>query len=281
MPLVLPAPMDEWELDFGEIYLGAVEGSLEFFLAVDKGTSRVVYLEGSAGYRAESALEAIMRLFARHGLQKRARFDRDPRLWGSWTRDSYPSPLLRLLHALGVQPIVCLAHRPDKKPMVERCIGTLKYEWLARHSPTTLADGLAVLEPFVTYHNQQRPHQGAACHNRIPDEAFPTLPVLPSLPRRVKPDAWLAAEQGRVYRRRVNASGTIQVVAGTSVLVHLDAQKTAFNITHNGRLLRSMPMKGLHPDELDLLDFIEIHKAEARTIEQFRIANWQQTGDIA
>jgi len=63
-PLVLPAPNEEWELDFGEIYLGLEEGRLEFMVVVDKGTSRVVYLEGSSGYRAESAIDAVLRLFA-------------------------------------------------------------------------------------------------------------------------------------------------------------------------------------------------------------------------
>jgi len=72
--LDLPGPMEEWEMDFGEIYLGPTEGSLECFLVVDRGTSRVIYLEGSSGYTAERALEAVMRLFAAHGL---------PQLYGS------------------------------------------------------------------------------------------------------------------------------------------------------------------------------------------------------
>jgi hypothetical protein len=91
VPLNLPAPMEEWEMNFGEIYLGPAEGVFEFFLVVDRGTSRVIYAEASHGYRAQSALEAVVRLFEKHGLPKRLRFDRDPRLWGSWTRDSYPS----------------------------------------------------------------------------------------------------------------------------------------------------------------------------------------------
>jgi len=90
-PLVLPPPMDEWELDFGEIYLGPDEGQFEFLLVVDRGTSRVIYLEGSHGYSAETALEAVVRLFIQYGMPKRLRMDRDPRLFGSWTRDSYPS----------------------------------------------------------------------------------------------------------------------------------------------------------------------------------------------
>src|SRR5689334_14839930 len=56
VPLELPAPMEEWEMDFGEIYLGPAEGIFEFFVVVDRGTSRVIYLEASQGYRAQSAL---------------------------------------------------------------------------------------------------------------------------------------------------------------------------------------------------------------------------------
>ena len=82
-PLDLPPPMTEWEMDFGELFLGETEGSLEFFVVVDRGTSRLVYLEGSSGYSAETALEAIARLFATCGLPERLRFDRDVRLWGA------------------------------------------------------------------------------------------------------------------------------------------------------------------------------------------------------
>jgi hypothetical protein len=39
-PLVLPGPMEEWELDFGEIRLEPEEGQLEFLMVVDRGTSR-------------------------------------------------------------------------------------------------------------------------------------------------------------------------------------------------------------------------------------------------
>lgn len=287
--LVRPAPMEEWELDFGEIYLGPAEGSLEFLLVVDRGTSRVVYLEGSAGYRAESTIDAVLRLFRAHGRPKRLRFDRDPRLWGSWTRDSYPSPWVRLLHALDIEPIICPPHRPDKKPIVERCIGTLKYEWLARHSPATLADALALLPGFIPYHNQQRPHQGEACHHQIPDEAFPVLPNLPSLPSQVRPDAWLRTQHGRFFRRRVNASGSIQVdrhryyvgvqFAGLPVAVQLDAQAALLHVVYDGNTLKSLPIQGLRPGILDLFEYIAALKIEAHAIEHYRFMNWYQSGE--
>ncbi len=83
-------------------------------MVVDRGTSRLIYLEGSTGYNAETALEALVRLFSTCGLPKRLRFDRDPRLWGAWSRDSYPSPMIRMLRVLGIEDVPCPPHRPDK-----------------------------------------------------------------------------------------------------------------------------------------------------------------------
>jgi len=134
-PLPLCEPMEEWEMDFCEIRLP--DGEFEFFLVVDRGTSRVIYLEGCEGYRADSALRAVFNLFLLNGLPKRLRFDRDPRFVWSWSADSFPSPLIRLLHALAVEPVICPPRRPDKKPYVERCVRTFKEEWLDRFSLNT------------------------------------------------------------------------------------------------------------------------------------------------
>jgi hypothetical protein len=82
-PLDLPAPMTEWELDLGEIVLGETEGAFEFFVVIDRGTSRLVYLEGGSGSSAETALEAVARLFQTWGLPERARFDRHTPVWGA------------------------------------------------------------------------------------------------------------------------------------------------------------------------------------------------------
>ena len=82
IPVVLPPPMEEWEMDFGEIFLPDEGVVFEFFIVVDRGTSRVVYLEATTGYNAETALLAVLSLFEQCGLPKCIRFDRDPRLWG-------------------------------------------------------------------------------------------------------------------------------------------------------------------------------------------------------
>lgn len=287
-PLVLPPPMAEWEMDFGEIYLGPAEGSFEFFLVVDRGTSRVIYLEGGPGYNAETALLAVARLFILHGLPKRLRFDRDPRLWGSWTRDSYPSPLGCFLRCLGVEDVVCPPRRPDLKPFVERCIQTLKYEWFARHAPETIGAARDLLEPFVRYHNHERPHQGQACQNRTPDEAFPVLPTLPHVPDMVQADVWVKSLHGRVYRRRVSSSGAIQVDrysysvgeawAKQQVLVHVDAARAVFQITCNGQKVKTLPMKGLLDATLPFGRFVDYMRDEARIVTRHRTLWWEQEG---
>ena len=283
----LPAPMEEWELDFGEIYLGEDEGVFEFLLVVDRGTSRVVFVESRVRYDAQTALESVATLLREHGLPKRLRFDRDPRLWGSWTRDSYPSPMVRFLRVLGIEPVVCPPRRPDKKPFVERCIGTLKHEWLDRFSPATRAEALEVLAQFPHYYNATRPHQGHACQNRPPDMAFPTLPLLPSLPERVLPDNWLDHEHGRTYRRHVNASGTVQVdrhtysvgsvYAGKLVLVHLDAVRQQFHLIVEGLLVKTVAMQGLVKHPMDFEDYLVFIQEEAHLVSWHRHLWWERT----
>ena len=125
IPVILPPPNEEWEIDFGLLKLG--DGTwFEFFVVIDRGTSRVIYLEGCERYNAETALEAIARLFLIHGCPKRIRMDRDTRFVGAWTSDSYPSALLRFIRNLDIEPIICPPRRPDLKPFVERVIYTIK-----------------------------------------------------------------------------------------------------------------------------------------------------------
>ena len=289
-PLEPCAPLEEWEMDFCEIRLQ--DGRFEFFLVVDRGTSRVVHIEGCEGYQADTALEAVMRLFTLNGLPKRLRFDRDPRFVWSWSADGYPAPLVRLLRVLGVEPVICPPRRPDKKPYVERCVRTFKHEWLDRFSLDTLADVYEVLEAFPHYHNAQRIHLGRACAGRTPDEAFPNLPPLPQLPETVQPNAWLAAYHGRVFRRRIRSNGTVQIDkhiyyvnykrAKQNILVHLDAQRRCLWVSWEGvKLPKKLPLQGIQPDNLPLPAYLRLLQDEARSIAAYRRMLWQQAGEVA
>lgn len=289
-PLCLPNPMEEWEIDFGERQLD-FEHIFEFFIVADRGTSRLVYLEGSYGYRAESTLEALFNLFSRHGLPKRLRFDRDPRLWGAWTRDSYPSPMVRMLHVLGVEPVPCPPRRPDKKPIVERLIYTFKHEWLDKHQPKTLGDALDACVNFSPHYNTERPHQGVACDNRPPDTAFPNLPTLPQLPATVNPNAWLNALKDRVFQRRVSSEGTIQVdrhyyyvgreFAKQSVALLVDLNQREFKVTQDAqKVLKRLPIQGLQEkDSMDFFEFLKITQQEAHYVEWHYQSVWKKRSD--
>jgi hypothetical protein len=290
MPLVLCSPMEEWEMDFCEIRLQ--DGRFEFFLVVDRGTSRVVYLEGCEGYQADTALLAVTRLFLLNGLPKWLHFDRDPRFVWSWSADSFPAPLIRFLHVLEVEPVVCPPRQPWKKPYVERCIRTFKHEWLDRFSLDTMADCYEALAAFPDYHNCERKHMGRACQGRTPTEAFPDLPILPELPQIVAPNRWLDVEHGRVFRRRIRANGTIQIdkhtyyvdqkLAKHSVLVHLDGHDQCLRITLDGKVLpKPLPLKEIHPDHMDLQDYLKVLQQEAISIAAYRHMVWTQSAEAA
>lgn len=289
-PLVLCDPMEAWEMDFCEIRLQ--DGRFEFFLVVDRGTSRVVYIEGCEGYTAETALMAVTRLFLLNGLPKRLRFDRDPRFVWSWSADSFPAPLVRLLHVIGVEPVICPPRQPWKKPYVERCVREFKHEWLDRFSLNTMADCYEALDAFPDYHNRQRKHYGRACQGKTPDDAFPNLPRLPDLPQQVAPNHWLKVEHGRVFRRRIRANGTIQVdkhtyyvdrkLAKRPILVHLDGHNRCLRVTVDGKLLpKALPLQETHPDQMDLQDYLPLLQREAMSIAAYRHMVWMQSGDAA
>jgi hypothetical protein len=192
---------------------------------------------------------------------------------------------------LGVEPVICPPRRPDKKPYVERCVRTLKYEWLDRFSLDTMADCYEALEAFPHYHNAERIHLGRACNGRTPDEAFPSLPPLPFPPDEVQPNAWLQAQHGRVFRRRIRSNGTIQVdkhtyyvdknLARRSVLVHLDATQRCFRVTVDGvALAKPLPLKDLHAERLALFDYLKILQREAMSIAHYREMLWRQSGEV-
>jgi transposase InsO family protein len=288
-PLQPEAPNVEWEMDFAE--LNFEDGmKLEFFLVVDRGTSRVIYLEGCEGYNAETSLEAVARLLVLHGLPERLRFDRDPRFVASWTMDSYPAALVRFLWCIGVEPIVCPPRRPDLKPFVERTVKTVKEEWFARFAPKTYGEAIELLDGFKSYFNTERPHQGRACGNLPPDEAFPSLPALPHIPETLNPNAWLRPYHGRIFRRRVSSSGMIQIdkhryyigidYARLYVHVHLDADNKTFHITYENEVLIVCDIQGLHYDEMDFQSYLFVMTREARSIERHRYFMWHRVGDV-
>src|SRR5690606_14652195 len=108
----------------------------------------------------------------------------------------------------------------------------------SRHPMNDIAEAREALEGFSIYYHTERRHQGRACKGKTPDQAFPSLPATRVVPEFINPNHWLENEHARIYRRRVNSNGTVQIdkhqyYVGTQharvqILVHLDAKKQVF-----------------------------------------------------
>jgi hypothetical protein len=88
------------------------------------------------------------------------------------------------------------------------------------HHPQTLEEFKRFTEDYQHYNNWERPHQGRACGNRPPRQAFPDLPSLPPLPETVQAGRWLTRYHHRVFARLVHADGCVSV--NRDSYLHLD-----------------------------------------------------------
>ena len=277
-PIPRPEPMTEWEFDFGLVSIGK-QRWLEFFLAVDRGTSIWVDSQASERFHADTALVTIAEMLFTNGLPQRLRFDRDTRLVGSWGSDGYPSALVRFLRCLGIEPDICPPRRPDLKPFVERGVRTMKHECLYVLKPSDVPTMEDVMSAQRQFYNSQRPNQSLSCGNQPPYQAFPNLPTLPTVPNTVDPDRWLQDYHGRMFRRRVSASGVVevdkysyyvgQVYAKQPVALHLDAHEQMLHVSHQGKIVKHLPLQGLHRHILSFQDYVMLMVEEARSIERY------------
>jgi integrase-like protein len=271
-PLERPEPMQHWEMDFGQL-----GDTFEFLSVVDRGTSILVDTQTQPHYTAETALFAVAHFLSTRGLPSKLRFDNDTRFVGNWLADGYPSPLMRFLICLGVEPDLVEPGKPDHKPFVERSVRTLKYECLWGEHPKDWLDATGILDGYRQFYNQERANQSLACGNRPPYEASPNLPVLPPMPDKVDPDAWLSYYDRQIFKRRVGQNGTISVghhnydvgytYAGQPVGVLLDAEHYAFHVLHKGKVVRQLEIQGLIGRVLYFEDYLRQMLEEARTIQ--------------
>ena len=114
--------------------------------------------------------------------------------------------------------------------------------------PATLEQTREVTIAFQKHYNEQRPNQALSCGNRPPRTAFPTLPLLPRIPERVNPDAWLKEWDGWHIERKVNRHGCVKLdlkeyyisskLVGHRVTLQLDATAGQVHVYHEAHLLR-------------------------------------------
>lgn len=278
-PLPLASPMLHWQFDFKDATTAQDESTdkqahqVEILNIVDAGTSLVVDHHVRSDFNAETAIQALATTFVWQGLPQTLTFDRDPRFVGSQQTRDFPSALVRFLHCLGIRLIICPPHRPDKNAYVERYHRSLKAEALQVERPATLEATQHCVDAFRWHYNHERPNQARSCANQPPSRAFPTLPTLPALPDWVDPDAWLTSLEGRLFRRRVTASGTVQValhdyyvrqkLRGQIVLLKVNAAARTLEVWWEGQLIKPLPIQGLYGKSLPLQDYFRLISQEA------------------
>lgn len=287
-PLECPDPMEEWQVDFKDVTMARTDPEekrahdIQTFDVVDAGTSILIANPAHNEFNAETVIEALVDIFQEHGRPQKLRFDRDTRFVGAWTGRDFPSAFVRFLHCIEVEPIVCPPRRPDKNPFVERYHLTYDRECLNVDFPATLAAVNEVNIVFKQHYNYERPHQGSTCKNQPPCIAFPDLPLLPRLPLQIDPDAWLQHAYDRYYKRTIAASGTVQLgnqryyiskdEAGKQVTLTIQPHSRLVEAVHANRVLRSMPLKGLHQRMMPLDEYVTLICQEARTEYQLQRA---------
>ncbi len=284
-PLTRNQPMEGWEMDFKDVTTVQLAPGqkqmhwVETLNIIDTGTSILVDNQARTDYNAETIIDSLVDTWQREGLPRVMRFDRDPRFIGSWATDEFPSPLMQLMLVLGLEIEVCPPRQPWKKPYVERFNRTYEYEGIGIYQPHTLQQTHDMNHDIKYHYNYERPNQALTCQNQPPRLACPELPPLPHLPDIVDPDRWLNWVDGKLFNRRVNAAGTVQLgkqryyiqrqLHKHYVNLKIDAPNRQIEVLLDGQLIKSMPLKGLHDGPMAFERYLALIKAEA-------VSEWRQ-----
>jgi hypothetical protein len=274
-----PAPGVEWGLDFHDVSTvpsepdGKQQHVVEILNLVDHGSSAVVASEPANDYNAETALRKVSDVFLEQGCPDRIRLDRDTRWIGSWTAKDFPSPMLRFLQCLGIEPRVCPPRRPDKNPFVERYHRNFKYECQLVERPTDLATTMEVNQRYVRFYNFERPNQAMTCGNQPPRVKFPEMPFLTPVPETIDPDRWLSRLTGKTYKRKLDRNGCFQLGNqnyyvqqqrhGQMIVIWVDGKQRMLNIYADKVFIKKLAIKGLQNRLMNFQEYLDLICKEA------------------
>lgn len=160
LPSVAQAPNQRWATDLCRIWAGR-DGWVVLALVIDCYTRELLgwHLSRSGKAKtAESALEQA--LIARYGSLGKVEL---PFLLRSdnglvFTSRSYTA----LVRSYGLQQEFITPHCPQQNGMVERVIRTLKEQCAHRHRFESLQHASRVIGDWISFYNNQRPHQSLA-----------------------------------------------------------------------------------------------------------------------
>lgn len=134
-------------------------------------------------------------------------------------------------------------------------------------------------QDFRHHYNNERPNQAPTCQNQPPRHAFPVPPILPPLPDTVDPDRWLNHYDGRLFKRRVNANGSVQLdkdryyirpdLHKQWVWLQIDAPNRQLHVLLDGKIIKTIPIKGLLDQPLPFNTYLKLIKQQA--VSQWRL----------
>jgi transposase InsO family protein len=285
-PVERPAPLTCWQIDFKDVSSvtadpeGKRQHMVETLNIIDMGTSMLLAAHVRSDFTAETALQALSSTIETIGCPQKITLDRDTRWVGSPRGSDFPSALIRFARCLGIQVIVCDPHHPQQNGFVERYNRTYGEEGLAPTRPTTLEQAREVTEAFVHHYNVERPHQRLSCGNRPPATAFPVLPTLPPVPKRIDPDRWLTDLDGMHLERKIDRNGTVSLdlkryyvssgLAGQRVSLRLDAPTHRIEVMLEEKAIKSLALRGLVQRSLSFEQFVGHMQHQARAQERLR-----------
>lgn len=278
-PLPETEPMEVWQIDFKDVSSvpavmdGKQQHVVETLNIVDTATSILVDNPARLDFNAETVIRSLASLLKQRGCPRQITFDRDPRFVASTSSGDFPAPFVRFLACLGIKADICPPHQPQRNGYVERYNRTYKYEAILVYHPETFQQVLDMNLDTKHHYNYQRPHQAQHCANLPPCLAFPQLPTLPSVPETIDPDHWLETIDGHLFKRRVNASGTVQVdkskyyigraYQGRLVVLRVDAASQQFVVELANEPLKTIPIKGLQQKPMSFAAYLDFICAQA------------------
>jgi transposase InsO family protein len=295
-PLERPEPLRHWQLDFKDASSvpadpdGKQQHVVEVLNTIDVGTSILLSAQPRADFTMASAIEAVAAIVEEYGLPDLVTFDRDPRFVGSSIQRDCPSPFLRFWLCLGVQLQICPPRRPDLNGFVERYHRTYQEECLKVERPADLEAVKNVTAAFKLHYNFERPHQGLACQNQPPCQAYPVLPRRPPVPATVDPDRWIDVLDGQQFVRKVRHDSSVQLdevryyakqeLVGKYVTLRIEAATRSLVIEYEGQEYKRVAIRGTGLGRMPFAKFVEQLSQEARLgrggsqplIQQLRLA---------
>jgi hypothetical protein len=180
---------------------------------------------------------------------------------------------------LGIHPNICPPRRPDKNASVERLHRTLNQECLRIHLPTTLSKVREVTGTFLTHYNRERPQEANRLRESPAGGSLPALASTANVARTGQPGS-LAGDDpwAGVCPASVGADGSVdvddehyyikQALAGQQIVLFVNAPEKVFDVWLAGRMIKSLPIKGLVGQEMAWEDYVSLMKQQARSEER-------------